>query len=191
MAFSKITDEQIAELRSRIGKPVTRVIVTHYHPDHLGMAGWLCRKWDVPLEITAWTHFAVVYRDNTPSLYVNGTLAATGPRSSIRSASAIWRRWHGACPACRRRCSPGSRRGSTAPTPPRDLRPGRRPVCLLPGFRRDHRSGGRQGGHAGGGCRRHGPRLSGSADVHLPAVRHAAAVHLPVHLRHAGAAATR
>ncbi len=34
------------------GKPVTRVIVTHYHPDHLGMAGWLCRKWDVPLEIT-------------------------------------------------------------------------------------------------------------------------------------------
>ncbi|WP_353217878.1 MBL fold metallo-hydrolase [Sandarakinorhabdus sp.] len=34
------------------GKPVTRVIVTHYHPDHLGMAGWLCRKWNVPLEIT-------------------------------------------------------------------------------------------------------------------------------------------
>ncbi len=34
------------------GKPVSRVIVTHYHPDHLGMAGWLCRKFDVPLEIT-------------------------------------------------------------------------------------------------------------------------------------------
>jgi glyoxylase-like metal-dependent hydrolase (beta-lactamase superfamily II) len=34
------------------GKPVTRVIVTHYHPDHLGMAGWLTRKWNVPLEIT-------------------------------------------------------------------------------------------------------------------------------------------
>jgi glyoxylase-like metal-dependent hydrolase (beta-lactamase superfamily II) len=34
------------------GKPVTRVLVTHYHPDHIGMAGWLCRKWDVPLEIT-------------------------------------------------------------------------------------------------------------------------------------------
>lgn len=33
-------------------KPVTRVIVTHYHPDHLGMAGWLCRKFNVPLEIT-------------------------------------------------------------------------------------------------------------------------------------------
>ena len=33
------------------GKPVTRVIVTHYHPDHLGLAGWLCKRWNVPLEI--------------------------------------------------------------------------------------------------------------------------------------------
>jgi glyoxylase-like metal-dependent hydrolase (beta-lactamase superfamily II) len=33
------------------GKPVTRVIVTHYHPDHLGLAGWLCERWNVPLEI--------------------------------------------------------------------------------------------------------------------------------------------
>lgn len=30
---------------------VTRVIVTHYHPDHLGLAGWLTHKWGVPLEI--------------------------------------------------------------------------------------------------------------------------------------------
>ena len=33
------------------GKPVTRIIVTHYHPDHIGMAGWLCKRWNVPLEI--------------------------------------------------------------------------------------------------------------------------------------------
>ncbi len=33
------------------GKPVTRVIVTHYHPDHLGLAGTLCKRWKVPLEI--------------------------------------------------------------------------------------------------------------------------------------------
>ena len=25
------------------GRPVTRVIVTHYHPDHVGLAGWLMR----------------------------------------------------------------------------------------------------------------------------------------------------
>jgi glyoxylase-like metal-dependent hydrolase (beta-lactamase superfamily II) len=33
------------------GRPITRVIVTHYHPDHLGLAGWLCRKFNVELWI--------------------------------------------------------------------------------------------------------------------------------------------
>jgi glyoxylase-like metal-dependent hydrolase (beta-lactamase superfamily II) len=33
------------------GRPVSRVIVTHYHPDHIGLAGWLCERWGVPLEI--------------------------------------------------------------------------------------------------------------------------------------------
>ena len=31
------------------GKPVKRVIVTHYHPDHAGLAGWLTKKFAVPL----------------------------------------------------------------------------------------------------------------------------------------------
>jgi glyoxylase-like metal-dependent hydrolase (beta-lactamase superfamily II) len=31
------------------GKPITRVIVTHMHPDHVGNAKWLCDKLDVPL----------------------------------------------------------------------------------------------------------------------------------------------
>jgi glyoxylase-like metal-dependent hydrolase (beta-lactamase superfamily II) len=31
------------------GRAVKRVIVTHLHPDHVGMAGWLTRKFDVPL----------------------------------------------------------------------------------------------------------------------------------------------
>ncbi len=34
------------------GKPITRVIVTHFHPDHMGNAGWLCRRWKVPLWCT-------------------------------------------------------------------------------------------------------------------------------------------
>lgn len=28
------------------GKPIKRVIATHMHPDHLGLAGWLVEKWD-------------------------------------------------------------------------------------------------------------------------------------------------
>jgi glyoxylase-like metal-dependent hydrolase (beta-lactamase superfamily II) len=31
------------------GRPVTRVIVTHFHPDHLGLAGWLCQRFGVRL----------------------------------------------------------------------------------------------------------------------------------------------
>ncbi len=31
------------------GRPVTKVIVTHLHPDHVGLAGWLCRRFGVEL----------------------------------------------------------------------------------------------------------------------------------------------
>ncbi|HVO15154.1 MAG TPA: MBL fold metallo-hydrolase [Alphaproteobacteria bacterium] len=34
------------------GRPVTRVIVTHMHPDHIGLAGWLCEEHKVRLWIT-------------------------------------------------------------------------------------------------------------------------------------------
>ena len=34
------------------GKPVTRVFVTHMHPDHVGMAGWIARKFDARLWIS-------------------------------------------------------------------------------------------------------------------------------------------
>jgi len=34
------------------GRPVRRVIVTHLHPDHVGLAGWLTEKFDVPLYMT-------------------------------------------------------------------------------------------------------------------------------------------
>ncbi|MGI4955284.1 MAG: MBL fold metallo-hydrolase [Janthinobacterium lividum] len=30
-------------------RPITRVIVTHFHSDHVGMAGWLCEQFRVPL----------------------------------------------------------------------------------------------------------------------------------------------
>ena len=30
-------------------RPLTRVIVTHMHPDHVGMAGWLTRKFGIRL----------------------------------------------------------------------------------------------------------------------------------------------
>lgn len=35
------------------GLPILRVIVTHMHPDHIGLADWLCTRWNAPLWISS------------------------------------------------------------------------------------------------------------------------------------------
>lgn len=35
------------------GLPILRVVVTHMHPDHMGLAWWLCERWKVMLHISA------------------------------------------------------------------------------------------------------------------------------------------
>ncbi|WP_028311897.1 MBL fold metallo-hydrolase [Derxia gummosa] len=35
------------------GHPLLRVICTHMHPDHAGLAGWLCERWKAPLWMSA------------------------------------------------------------------------------------------------------------------------------------------
>lgn len=44
--------EQIFETQLE-GLPILRVIVTHMHPDHIGLADWLCTRWKAPLWISA------------------------------------------------------------------------------------------------------------------------------------------
>lgn len=39
------------------GLPVLRVIVTHMHPDHVGLAGWVCERWKAPLWMTMTDYF--------------------------------------------------------------------------------------------------------------------------------------
>ncbi len=43
--------EQIFEHHLQ-GKPVKAVVATHWHPDHTGLAGWLCDRWRVPFYAT-------------------------------------------------------------------------------------------------------------------------------------------
>jgi glyoxylase-like metal-dependent hydrolase (beta-lactamase superfamily II) len=40
------------------GLPVLRVIVTHMHPDHIGLASWLCERWNCRLWISATDYFS-------------------------------------------------------------------------------------------------------------------------------------
>ena len=44
--FQSIFDTQLE------GLPVKKLIVTHFHPDHIGLAGWICKKWKCQLYMT-------------------------------------------------------------------------------------------------------------------------------------------
>lgn len=48
------------------GRPVARVIVTHFHPDHIGLADWLCRRFDATLWMTQteWLLARMLHRDD-------------------------------------------------------------------------------------------------------------------------------
>ncbi len=40
---------QHIEMQALQGLPILRVLVTHMHPDHMGLAHWLCERWQAPL----------------------------------------------------------------------------------------------------------------------------------------------
>lgn len=58
MVDTGLGDEPTRALWERIfadvigARPVKRVLVTHFHPDHAGNAGWLCARFGVPLWMT-------------------------------------------------------------------------------------------------------------------------------------------
>jgi len=53
-----VSDDEVKALWRQIfadglgGKPVTGLIVTHLHPDHVGLAGWFTRKWNITLQMS-------------------------------------------------------------------------------------------------------------------------------------------
>ncbi len=58
------------------GKPVTRLICTHFHPDHMGLAGWIADRWNIPLTMTfgEWTFGRMLYLEGakeTPQFVID------------------------------------------------------------------------------------------------------------------------
>ena len=60
MRYPETVDVWTSLLAGRLeGKPVKRVLVTHMHPDHIGMAGWLTRRFACRLWITRLEYLSV------------------------------------------------------------------------------------------------------------------------------------
>jgi glyoxylase-like metal-dependent hydrolase (beta-lactamase superfamily II) len=57
------------------GLPVLRVIVTHMHPDHIGLADWLCQRWNCRLWVSA-TDFAMARLGSQSTTGFGGEAAA-------------------------------------------------------------------------------------------------------------------
>ena len=57
------------------GLPIVRVIVTHMHPDHVGLAHWLCKRWNVMLWMSG-TDYNVVRMACSPDSGFDGLESA-------------------------------------------------------------------------------------------------------------------
>jgi glyoxylase-like metal-dependent hydrolase (beta-lactamase superfamily II) len=66
--------QQIFDTQLR-GLPILRVICTHMHPDHIGLAHWLCDIWKVPLWISS-TDYNAARNASSSSTNFGGQAAA-------------------------------------------------------------------------------------------------------------------
>lgn len=63
------------------GLPIVRIFVTHMHPDHYGLAGWLAEQFDCPIYMTKGEYELAKYllersADEVPDYYVNHFIKA-------------------------------------------------------------------------------------------------------------------
>ncbi|RZL90211.1 MAG: MBL fold metallo-hydrolase [Variovorax sp.] len=58
------------------GLPILRVIVTHMHPDHIGLADWLCQRWNAPLWISSTDYHVARVLTTTGDTLAGGEAAA-------------------------------------------------------------------------------------------------------------------
>ena len=99
------------------GRPVHRVIVTHYHPDHVGNAAWLCTRFGAPMWMTraefltahAVLHGAASFSAAaSAALYRANGLGEQGV-ALLRQRGDLYRKLVPDCPAEHRRLLDGQR----------------------------------------------------------------------------------
>ncbi|WP_254605167.1 MBL fold metallo-hydrolase, partial [Sphingomonas bacterium] len=92
------SDEGLAAWRALIAGPlagsaIAKVLVTHMHPDHVGLAGWLCRQHGAPLLMTRgeWLYVRMLTadrRDDTPPEMIAFWRAAGWDDAQVEAAKA-------------------------------------------------------------------------------------------------------
>ncbi len=99
------------------GRPLTRVLCTHMHPDHVGLADWLCARWSAPLWMTQGEYLSArvlsagLVPTDTASMLAHFRChgAPEDARSQLRERGNFYARMVPSVPACYRRISHGER----------------------------------------------------------------------------------
>jgi glyoxylase-like metal-dependent hydrolase (beta-lactamase superfamily II) len=90
-----IHDPQTMALWERVfatqldGLPIVRVLVTHMHPDHIGLADWLCQRWNVPLWISATDYYVARLGIMGPTAFGGERAAAFFAAHGLNSPEAV------------------------------------------------------------------------------------------------------
>jgi glyoxylase-like metal-dependent hydrolase (beta-lactamase superfamily II) len=71
------------------GLPVLRVIVTHMHPDHIGLADWLCQRWNAPLWISATDYQVAKFGCMGPTAFGGEPAAAFFASHGLNSSDTV------------------------------------------------------------------------------------------------------
>lgn len=78
------------------GTPLTRQVITHHHPDHMGMAGWLAQTHDVPVLMTRTEYLMGKYLGSGPQAISGDFQLAHYERhgASVEEAGVVVQRGH-------------------------------------------------------------------------------------------------
>lgn len=99
------------------GLPVLRVVVTHMHPDHIGLAHWICGLWEAPFHISATDYYAArvyssdsaaVASESTSAFFASHGLREAQTQSAIQDRAGYYRSMVPAVPPQFRRLMDGT-----------------------------------------------------------------------------------